>query len=392
MDKIAPKVTEILKEMLLVSDSFIPLHIPEFDDKEVQFVNECIRSNFVSSVGSFVDRFEEMLQTFTGAKRCVLCVNGTSALHLVLHSAGIGFEDEVLIPSFTFIATANAVSYCGASPHFIDIEEKHLGVDPTKLSEYLEKEFTFDGVQLYNPKTKRKVKALVPMHTFGHPCKMSELLKIANSYNLLVIEDAAESLGSYYKDKHTGNAGLCGVLSFNGNKIITSGGGGAILSNDIDFAHKLKHLSTTAKEPHKWEIKHDNIGYNYRMPAINAALGCAQMEKVASFISHKRKVAEMYFNTLKNVDGLRFVSEREDSKSNYWLNTIILDDASGYSLGELLKRTNDIGIMTRPAWTPLHLLPIYSNCPKMDLEITENMFRRVINIPSSARLGFTNKH
>ena len=217
---------------------------------------------------------------------------------------------------------------------------------------------------------------------------MSELLKIANSYNLPVIEDAAESLGSYYKDKHTGNFGMCGVLSFNGNKIITSGGGGAIVTNDIDFADRLKHLSTTAKEPHKWEIKHDNIGYNYRMPAINAALGCAQMEKMNNFISHKRKVAEMYSNALKNVDGLRFVSEREDSKSNYWLNTIILDDASGYSLGELLKRTNDIGIMTRPAWTPLHLLPIYLNCPKMDLEITENMFRRVINIPSSAKLGF----
>lgn len=388
MDKIVSKVTKILKEVLPSTDSFIPLHIPEFDNQEEQFVTECIRSNFVSSVGYFVDRFEEKLQNFTGAKRCVLCVNGTSALHLALHSAGIGFEDEVLIPSFTFVATANAVSYCGASPHFIDIEEKHLGVDPTKLSVYLDKEFTFDGVQLYNPKTRRKVKALIPMHTFGHPSKMSELLKIANSYNLLVIEDAAESLGSYYKDKHTGNAGMCGVISFNGNKIITTGGGGAILTNDIDFADRLKHLSTTAKEAHDWEINHDHIGYNYRMPAINAALGCAQMEKLTNFISNKRKVAEIYSNVFQNLDGLRFLSEREDSKSNYWLNTIILDDASGYSLGELLKRTNDIGIMTRPAWTPLHLLPIYSNCPKMDLEVTENMSRRVINIPSSAKLGF----
>jgi perosamine synthetase len=386
MDRVVSEITEVLNEVLSPSGSFIPLHIPEFDKSEEQLLIECVQSNFVSSVGSFVDRFEEVLQSFTGAKRVILCVNGTSALHLALKLADVQQGDEVLMPSFTFVATANALSYCGAVPHFIDIEESHLGIDPAKLKHYLEMEFNYDGKIVVNPKTGSRVKAILPMHSFGHPCKMSELSVISELYNLPLIEDAAESLGSFYKGKHTGSLGLCGVLSFNGNKIITTGGGGAILTDNLDLADRAKHLSTTAKIPHRWLFEHDAMGFNYRMPALNAALGCGQMEKLPNMLLRKRRLAECYKSAFEGLSGVRFISERKDSESNYWLNTLVLQDGSGQTLEKLLEATNNAEIMTRPAWTPLHLLPIYKNCPKMDLSITENIYRRVINIPSSAYL------
>jgi perosamine synthetase len=387
MSNPAFEIFSILKKSIHHHDSFTPLHIPEFNECEIELVTECIESNFVSSVGQFVDRFEKLLIEFTGAKYCVLCVNGTSALHLALHVSEVSPGDEVLIPSFTFVATANAVSYCGGIPHFVEIEDSHLGIDPVKLRDYLEKDFERTEEGLTNLKTGQRVKALVPMHAFGHPCAMADLSEIAADFQLLLIEDAAESLGSYIGTQHTGNHGLCGILSFNGNKIITTGGGGAILTNDAEFANRAKHLSTTAKMSHSWDIKHDYMGFNYRMPALNAALGCAQMAKLSDLLGCKRVLAQRYEDQFKGMDGVRFVSEREGTKSNYWLNTLILEDDSGKALGELLKITNEQGIMTRPAWTPMHMLPMYSQCPRMEMSTTESMARRVINIPSSSNLG-----
>jgi perosamine synthetase len=269
----------------------------------------------------------------------------------------------------------------------VEIEDSHLGIDPKKLRDYLEKNFERTKGGLINLKTGQRVKALVPMHAFGHPCAMDELSEIAADFQLSLIEDAAESLGSYFGSQHTGNHGLCGILSFNGNKIITSGGGGAILTNDAEFANRAKHLSTTAKMTHSWHIKHDFMGFNYRMPALNAALGCAQMEKLSDLLACKRKLANRYEEDFKNLDGVRFISEKKGSQSNYWLNTLMLEDVSGNTLEELLKITNEQGIMTRPVWTPMHMLPMYSQCPRTDMDTTESMARRVINIPSSSNLG-----
>ncbi|MDB4713775.1 LegC family aminotransferase [Akkermansiaceae bacterium] len=362
------------------------MHIPIFDRREVELLRECVESNFVSSVGAFCDRFESSLVDFTGVRRAVLTVNGTSALHLSLIIAGVEENDEVLIPSFTFVATANAVRYCGAVPHFIEIEDQSLGVNVAKLSQWMETttEAREDGV--WNKFTGRRIRCLVPMHTFGHAVNMDELNVVAARFGLVVVEDAAESLGSYYKDRHTGNDSLCAAISFNGNKIITTGGGGAILTNDDDLADRAKHLSTTAKIPHSWEMRHDAVGFNYRMPALNAALGCAQIEKLPNFLEKKRALAERYSAAFDGVEGVRFLSEPEWATSNYWLNTLVLDDDSGEAQRGFLELANSEGIMTRPAWTPLHMLPIFSDCPKMDLNITESMAQRIVNIPSTASL------
>ncbi|MDA9196981.1 LegC family aminotransferase [Akkermansiaceae bacterium] len=379
-------IQEIISKVIDAPEEFTPMHIPIFDEREIDLLRECVESNFVSSVGAFCDRFESALVEFTGARRAVLTVNGTSALHLSLILAGVEENDEVLIPSFTFVATANAVRYIGAIPHFIEIEERSLGADVAKLSQWLETttEAREDGV--WNKSTGRRIRCLVPMHTFGHAVDMDALNAAAAQFGLVVVEDAAESLGSYYKDRHTGNDSLCAAISFNGNKIITTGGGGAILTNDDDLADRAKHLSTTAKIPHSWEMRHDAVGFNYRMPALNAALGCAQIEKLPNFVEKKRALAERYQTAFDGVEGVRFLSEPEWSTSNYWLNTLVLDDDSGEAQGALLELTNSGGIMTRPAWTPLHMLPLFSDCPKMDLTTTESMARRVVNIPSTASL------
>ena len=386
MDAKAKITCDTLRGVLKPVEGFTPMHIPIFDEREVEFLRECVESNFVSSVGAFCDRFETALEDFTGAKRVILTVNGTSALHLSLLLAGVEPDDEVLIPSFTFVATANAVRYIGAVPHFIEIEDQSLGVDAAKLSRWLESMTDAREDGLWSRSTGRRIRCLVPMHTFGHPVNMDALNAVAARFGLVVVEDAEESLGSYYRDRHTGNDLLCAAISFNGNKIITTGGGGAILTNDDDLADRAKHLSTTAKIPHSWEMRHDAVGFNYRMPALNAALGCAQIEKLPDFVVKKRALAARYRAAFDGVEGVRFLNEPEWATSNYWLNTLVLDDDSGEAQESFLELANSEGIMTRPAWTPLHLLPLFSDCPKMDLTVTETMARRVVNIPSTASL------
>ena len=386
MDAKAKIICDTLSRVLGPVEGFTPIHIPIFGEREIDLLRECVESNFVSSVGAFCDRFESALVEYTGARRAVLTVNGTSALHLSLILAGVEDNDEVLIPSFTFVATANAVRYIGAIPHFIEIEDQSLGVDITKLLQWLETMAETRHGGLRNKSTGRRIRCLVPMHTFGHAVDMDALNAVAAQFGLVVVEDAAESLGSFYKGRHTANDSLCAAISFNGNKIITTGGGGAILTNDDDLADRAKHLSTTAKISHSWEMRHDAVGFNYRMPALNAALGCAQIEKLPDFVAKKRRLAERYRTAFDEVEGVRFLSEPEWATSNYWLNTLVLDDDSGEVQRGFLELANSEGIMTRPAWTPLHMLPLFSECPKMDLTITESMARRVVNIPSTASL------
>jgi len=360
---------------------FVPLHEPTFNDKEVEYVTDCIKTGWVSSVGSYVTRFEEDLAKFVGVKRAVAVVNGTAALHIALKVAGVEVNDEVLMPSLTFIATANAVSYLQAIPHFVDVERNTLGVDAIALRNYLEEISEVRNSELFNKQTNRRIKALVPMHTFGHPVALDELIKLCEELNLVLVEDAAESLGSYYKGKHTGSFGKVNAMSFNGNKIITTGGGGAILTNDEKLADYAKHLTTTAKVPHKWDYVHDEIGYNYRMPNINAALGCAQLEKMPSFIRQKRNLTEKYMQIVSKTKGVQLFNEPVDCISNYWLQTLTFDDS--HHRDEILAFLNDNGVMSRPIWTPLHKLRMYQNCPKADLSVTEQLNQSIINIPST---------
>lgn len=381
-----------LQSVLPPGNAFLPLHEPNFGGNEWAYVKECLDTGWVSSVGKFVDRFEEELAAYTGVKRAVAVVNGTAALHVSLLLAGVKANDEVLIPALTFIATANAVSYCGAIPHFIDSEELTLGVDPRKLNIYLEEiaEQRPDGC--YNRLTGRRIKAIVPMHTFGHPVDLDPLSEVCQRYGIVMIEDAAESLGSFYKERHTGQWGTLSALSFNGNKTITTGGGGAILTNDEELGRLAKHITTTAKVPHRWEFNHDMVGYNYRMPNINAALGCAQLEQLPGFLADKRDLAERYRQAFAGMPGIRFFSEPANSQSNYWLNTLLLEEECAGHRDALLAASNDAGIMARPAWTLMHKLPMFTSCPKMDLSVAESLERRLINIPSSAILvtGLTN--
>ena len=380
------EIVRALCEVLPTGRDFISLHEPSFNGNEWGYVKECLDSGWVSSVGKFVDRFEDDLVAYTGARHAIAVVNGTAALHVCLLLAGVIRDDEVLIPTLTFIATANAVSYCGAIPHFIDSEERTLGTDPVELAAMLAEiaELRPDGC--YNRQTGRRIKALVPMHTFGHPVDLDPLLETCREFRIELIEDAAESLGSYYKGHHTGTFGRLSTLSFNGNKTITTGGGGAILTNDDELATKAKHLTTTAKMPHRWEFNHDMTGYNYRMPNINAALGCAQLEQLPKFLTAKRSLAERYQKAFRGVDGIRFFTESEFARSNYWLNTLLLDEECVGDRDVLLTVTNDMGIMTRPAWTLMHKLPMFADCPKMELPVAESLERRLINIPSSAGL------
>lgn len=381
------KILKKLRKLFKKGDDFVPLHIPIFEGNEIEYVTDCIKSNFVSSVGEYVNKFEKAICEFTGSKYAILTVNGTAALHISLILAGVEENDEVLMPALTFIATSNAVSYIKAIPHFVDVEEKSLGIDADKLDEYLSSIAIMENEVCINKKTKRKIKAIVPMHTFGHPVDMDKLKKVAEKYNLEIVEDAAESLGSFYKGIHTGNFGKLSAISFNGNKIITTGGGGCILTNDEELAKKAKHLTTTAKIPHSWEYEHDMIGYNYRMPALNAALGLAQIEKLPEFIEKKRILANKYKELFADCKEFKFFTEPEYAKSNYWLNAIILNKGYENLRDDILKETNESGIMIRPIWKLMHHLTIFKECPKMDLSVSESLEKRVINIPSSAYLG-----
>ncbi|EDP73501.1 LegC family aminotransferase, partial [Hydrogenivirga sp. 128-5-R1-1] len=340
---------------------------------------DTIRSTFVSSVGEYVNEFERKIAKYTGAKFAVATVNGTSALHTALLLSGVKEGDEVITQLLTFVATCNAIKYCGAEPVFVDISLKTLGMSPESLKEFLDKNAEERNGYAYNKITGRRIKACVPMHTFGHPVEIDKIIEICSEYNIDVIEDAAESLGSFYKNKHTGTFGKFGVLSFNGNKIITTGGGGMILTNDEELAKKAKHITTTAKVPHPYEYFHDEIGYNYRMPNINAALGVAQLEQLENFLKIKRKIAQEY-KIFFDKKGINFFTEPENSYSNYWLNAVILDNKK--QRDEFLEITNKNGIQTRPVWTLMYKLPMYKNCFKTDTPNAEYIEERVVNIPS----------
>lgn len=371
----------------VVGNKTAALHEPRFAGREWEYIKECLDSTFVSSVGKFVDRFEAELAEFTGAKHAVAVVNGTAALHVALRLAGVEPSDEVLVPALTFIATANAISYCNAVPHFVESEEACLGVDPEALRSYLEEQTEQRSGLCINKSTQRIVRAMVPMHTFGHPALIDALLAVAYDFNLAVVEDAAESLGSYYYGRHTGTFGLLGTLSFNGNKTITTGGGGAILTNDSALAIRAKHLTTTAKLPHAWHYVHDEIGYNYRLPNLNAALGCAQLEQLPRFIEEKRNLFNRYTAAFVGVQGIVLKKEPAGCVSNYWLQTLVLDRSNAVQHDLLLRAINEAGYMSRPAWTLMHQLAPYAETPRMKLDVAEGLARRLINIPSSAVLG-----
>ena len=365
----------------------IALHEPEFSGKEWAYVKDCIDTGWVSSVGAYVDRFERDLCVVTGAKHAVATSNGTAALHICLLLAGVEAGDEVLMPALTFIATANAVSYAHAVPHFVDSEEATLGVDAFQLQGYLEKAAERRHGATYNRQTGARIRALVVMHVFGHPCDMDVLASLAQQWHLVLVEDAAESLGASYKGRQTGNLGHLAALSFNGNKVVTTGGGGAVLTSDAVLGKRAKHLTTTARVPHRWNFLHDEVGYNYRLPNLNAALGCAQLENLASFIARKRELAARYEAAFVGVAGLRFLREPVDTQGNYWLNAIVLDPAQSPTRDDLLAALNDAGYMSRPLWTLMHRLPMYASCPRMPLPMAESLEARVINIPSSPKLA-----
>lgn len=371
----------------VVGDGPLALHEPRFNGNEWAYLKECLDSTFVSSVGKFVDRFEDDLATFTGAKRAVAVVNGTAALHVALRLAGVEAGDEVVLPALTFIATANAVAYCQATPHFVDCEERSLGMDAIALREYLANATEMRSNQCVNRNTGRVIRAMVPMHTFGHPVDIEALLAIARDFRLQLIEDAAESLGSTVRGHHTGTFGLMGALSFNGNKTITTGGGGAILTNNVELGKRAKHLTTTAKLPHRWNFVHDEVGYNYRMPNLNAALGCAQLEQLPGFLADKRRLFERYKAAFVSVQGVRLVAEPAGCSSNYWLQTLLLDESQAGQRDVVLAATNDAGLMTRPVWALMNSLPMYSTAPRAPLPVADSLERRVINIPSSSDLG-----
>lgn len=365
----------------------VGLHEPVFRGQEWTYLKDCLDSTYVSSVGRYVDRFEEGLSRLTGAEHSVAVVNGTAALHIGLRLAGVQAGDEVLIPALTFVATACAVIYCNAVPHFVDSEESTLGISPKALHDHLRRCTQRRGGNFVNRHTGRPIRALVPMHTFGHPADLYGLLDVAEEFELALVEDAAESLGSFYYGHHTGTLGRIGVLSFNGNKTITTGGGGALLLNDSDLAQRAKHLTTTAKLPHRWEFRHDEIGYNYRLPNINAALGCAQLEQLDAFLQSKRKLYSRYSEAFSDLPGMRLVNEPQGSQSNFWLQAILLDESAAHERDLILAATNDAGYMTRPAWTVLHRLPPYSSFPRAQLPVAESLEQRLINIPSGAGLA-----
>ena len=378
---LASQITEAIRSVVGAGPK--ALHEPTFSGKEWEYLKECLDSTFVSSVGKFVDQFEHDLARYTGANFAVATVNGTAALHIALKLAGVIQDDEVLIPALTFVATANAVTYCNAIPHFVDSEENTLGIDVAKLRRYLRDHTKIVDGQCVNSLTRGIIRAVVPMHTFGHPVDMDELMDLASEFKLVVVEDAAESLGSTYKGKHTGTLGKLGVLSFNGNKTITTGGGGAILTNNPELARRAKHLTTTAKLPHAWEYRHDEVGYNYRMPNINAALGCAQLEQLPQLLELKRDLFLRYQGAFNKVDGVQLMSEPKGCLSNYWLQTIILNaDKSSYR-DAVLEATNKAGYMTRPTWVLMKELTQFSAMPSMNLNVARELSQRIINIPSN---------
>ena len=366
---------------LYSSTDLVPLHEPQFRGNEKKYLLETIDSTFVSSVGKFVDEFELKVAEYTGVKHAIATVNGTAALHIALKLAGVEHNSEVITQSLTFVATCNAIRYCNAKPLFIDVDKTTLGLSPESLENFLQQntEIRDDGF-CWNKSSNKKILACIPMHTFGFPVKLERIKNICDQYNVTLVEDAAESLGSLYKNMHTGSIGKLAALSFNGNKIITTGGGGMILTNDDELAKKAKHITTTAKLTHSWAFNHDEIGYNYRLPNLNAALGVAQIELLPEYLKNKRKIANTYQKWGKE-HGIEFISEPADTKANYWLNVAVMQDKQHRD--QIIEETNSRKVMTRPAWTPMHQLTMNKDCQKSELVNTEWLADRIINVPSS---------
>ncbi|MDM4767506.1 LegC family aminotransferase [Pelomonas sp. SE-A7] len=364
----------------------VALHEPRLDGNELAYVRDCVESGWVSSVGSYVDRFERELAAFVGAAHAVVVSNGTSGLHLALQLVGVKPGDEVLVPALSFVATANAVSHCGAHPHFVDSTAATLGLCVESLSSYLGDIAELRDGQCFNRNSGRRLAAVVPMHTFGHPVDMPALQELAARWSLPIVEDAAESLGSWIGERHTGNFGHCAMLSFNGNKIVTTGGGGAIVTNDPTLAKRAKHLTTTAKLPHAWAFQHDEVAYNYRMPNLNAALGCAQLERIDGFLEAKRELTQRYLAAFADVPEVELFVERPGTRANYWLQTLILSPQAAAQRDQILAATNGAGQMTRPVWELLTRLPMYRDCASMPTPVAADLAARIVNLPSSPQL------
>jgi perosamine synthetase len=376
------QILDFIKKTFNKND-FVPLHEPKFIGNEKKYLNECIDSTFVSSVGKYVDKFEEEFAKKVGSKYAIATVNGTSALHISLILADVKQNDEVITQPLTFVATCNAISYCGAKPVFIDVDLDTLGLSPNSLKIFLEENCVIKDAQCINKKTNKIIKACVPMHTFGHPCRIEEIKNICQEWHICLVEDSAESLGSYFQGKHTGTFGQLGAFSFNGNKIVTSGGGGVIVTNDEVIAKKAKHITTTAKVSHRWEFVHDEIGFNYRLPNLNAALLVAQLENLDKFLNSKRELANIYENFFKTLN-IDFIKEPKNAKSNYWLQAIMLEGKKQRDV--FLEFTNNNGVMTRPIWMLMNKLEMFKKCQCADLTNSIYLEERVVNIPSSVRI------
>ena len=382
-------IIKIIKKILGEGRHF--LHEPYFCGNEWKYVKKTLDDNYVSSIGSFVNKFEDQIKKFTKSKYAISVVNGTEALHLGLVACGVKKNDEVFVPSITFAGTANAIIYSGAVPHFVDSELETLGIDPIKLEKYLKKISIKKGKFYFNKKTNRRISAIIPVHVFGNICQIDKILKIAKKYNLIVIEDAAEALGSFFHNKHAGTFGMVGCFSFNGNKILTTGGGGAIITNNKLLAKKIKHLSTTAKINDTWEYVHDAVGYNFRMPNLNAALGSAQIENLKKFLDSKRKLFNIYEKEFKLVKDIRIIKEKKFSKSNYWLNTVFIKNLSIKKRNQILKSAHKNNFFLRPVWKPLHTLKHFKKMPKMHIDAATKIYKSCINLPSSASYFYGKK-
>lgn len=381
------RVVAALRAILPNAKTAVPLHEPSFEGNEWRYLKECLDSGWVSSAGKYVDRFERELGDFVGAPHAVAVVNGTAALHAALLVCGVEPADEVVVPALTFVATANAVAHCGARPHLADVSPLTLGLDPVKLADHLRDIAEMRAGACVNRRTGARIKAVVPMHTFGHPVDIEPIAAVCERYGLALVEDAAEALGSLREGKHVGLRGRAGVLSFNGNKVITTGGGGAIIATDAELAARAKHLTSTGRLSHPWLFAHDCVAYNYRMPNINAALGCAQLEQLPGFLARKRELAESYLAAFADVPGTSVFREPQACRSNYWLNALLLDSGLEDLRDPILEASNAAGFGVRPAWTLMHRLPMFESCPRMDLSVAQDLEQRLINLPSSASLS-----
>jgi perosamine synthetase len=382
-ESLAKIICSQVKKSINSSDKRFGLHEPIIGKLEQKYVNNALKSGYVSSVGAYVNQFEEELLAYTGSKYAIAVMNGTCALHLALRVLGVGVNHEVLVPSLTFVGSVNAIDYCNAVPHFIDVNEENLSVDYEKLDFYLSNNTKITKSGLLNLDTGRIIKAIMPVHIYGHIADIKKLKKLAKKYKLLIVEDAAEAFGSFFNNRHAGTFGDIGTLSFNGNKIITTGSGGAILTNNLKLAKLARHLSTTAKKPHRWNYIHDAVGYNYRMSNIHAAIGLAQIRQIKNFLKYKRKLLKAYLNNLDQIKGVRFLQEPKGSNSNYWLQTIILEKNCEHEKEKVLTELNKHNLMSRPCWALNHKMKVYKNCPKMDLSTSSSLEKRIINLPSN---------